>query len=199
MRLLIFTLLYIASLAPAFADACQDRFAQLLVPGNQEVRPVRLHLTQEIVGGKTSLNYHYSDGEGNGMTEMIDPANAPWSLFLGDNMYSSSDKGKNWSFMNSYDAKKSLADTKEKLANDAAKATGVLCAKEEYDGLSHEVVEGNYNSTMVNGAAIYQKFWINPKTGWIVKSYSNLKMAGFESKTTQVVEPYPDLVLPKPE
>jgi len=55
MRLLIFALLYILCVTPTFAESCQDRFAELLVSGNQEMGPVRLHLTQEVVGGNTSL------------------------------------------------------------------------------------------------------------------------------------------------
>ncbi|PHR96778.1 MAG: hypothetical protein COA78_28330 [Blastopirellula sp.] len=199
MKLLIFALLFVISIAPASADTCQDRFTELLVPGNQKMGPVRIHLTQEIVGGKTSINYHYSDGKISGMTEMIDPANDPWSLFLGDNMYRSNDKGKTWSFMNSYDSKKSLADTKKSITSDAAKASGVACGKEEYEGISHEVVEGNYISSMSNGAAIYEKLWVNPSTGWIVKSYRHIKSGGFESKTTQLIELFPNLTLPKPE
>ena len=199
MKLPIFALSIVITATPAFANPCHDRFAELLVPGNQKTGPTRLHITQEIVGGQTSLNYHYSDGKGNGMTEMIDPADQPMSLFLDDNMYSSTDKGKSWSFMNSYDAKKSLADMKKNLTNDAAKATGVLCGREEYKGALHEVVEGNYKSTMVSGSQIYQKYWINEQTGLMVKSYSHLKGNGFESKTTQVIEPYPELKLPNPE
>ncbi len=82
---------------------------------------------------------------------------------------------------------------------DAAKATAVVCGKEEYNGASHEVVEGTYQSSMISGAEFYQKYWINAQTGVIVKSFSHLKSTGFESKTTQLIEPYPDLKLPKPE
>lgn len=199
MRLLIFPLLFVASIVPAFADPCHDRFTELLIGGNQKMGPVRLHITQEIVGGKTSLNYHHSDGEGNGMTEMIEPVDDPWSLFIGDNMYRSDDKGKSWSFINSYDAEKSLADMKVAMTKDAAEAMGVACSEEDLEGVAHEVVEGNYNSTMASGASIYQKYWVNPQTGWIVKSYGHTKSGGFESKTTQLIEPSPDLVLPKPK
>lgn len=199
MRLYILALLLIICTGSAYADSCHSRFVELLVNGNQKVGPVRIHITQEIVGGKTSLNYHHSDGNGNGMTEMIEPAGDPWSLFLGDKMYVSNDKGNNWKYMNSYDAEKSRADTKSALTKDAAKATGISCGEEEFNGTAHEVVEGNYISTMVAGAAIYEKFWVDRQTGWIVKSDRHIKSGGFESNTTQVVELAPDLILPKPE
>lgn len=199
MRLSIFTLIFVSCTSSAHADICQNRFAELLVNGNQRMGPVRIHITQEIIGGKTSLNYHHSDGEGNGMTQMIDPAGDPWSLFLGDKMYRSDDEGTNWNYINSYDAKKSRVDVKLALKNDAASATGFSCSEDEFNGTSHEIVEGNYVSTMIAGAAIYDKFWVSLQTGWIVKSYRHIKSDSFESNTTQVIELAPKLILPKPE
>ncbi len=199
MRLFISTLIFVACTGSVYADSCQNRFTELLVSGNQNMGPVRIHITQELVGGKTSLNYHHSDGDGNGMTEMIEPTDDPWSLFLGDKMYMSNDKGKNWKYMNSYDAKKSRTDTKSTLTKDAAKATSVSCGEEKFNDTSHEVVEGKYVSTMVSGAAVSEKFWVSRKTGWIVKSHRHLKSGNFESYTTQVIELAPNLVLPRPE
>ncbi len=131
MRLFLFALIFVTCTGPANANSCKNRFVELLVNGNQKMGPVRIHITQEIVGGKTSLNYHHSDGDGNGMTEMIDPAGDPWSLFLGDKMYMSNDRGKNWKFLSSYDAEKSRADTKSALTKDAATADGISCGEEE--------------------------------------------------------------------
>lgn len=199
MRLMISAVLVVVWAVPAFADPCEDRFAELLINGNQEMGPVRIHITQEIVGGTTSLNYHHSDGDGNGMTEMIDPAGDPWSLFLGDKMFRSDDKGKTWSYINSFDAEKSRTDMKSAMTTDLSSASGVMCGEEDMDGVSHEVVEGSYLSSMLSGGAIYTKYWVNPENGWVVKSYSHIQSGGFESKTTQLIEPSPDLVLPKPE
>ncbi len=199
MRFFLFALVFVTCTASANANACKDRFVELLVNGNQKMGPVRIHITQEIVGGKTSLNYHHSDGDGNGMTEMIDPAGDPWSLFLGDKMYMSNDKGKSWKFLSSFDAEKSRADTKSALTKDAATSDEIACGDEELNGTSHEVVEGKYVSSAVSGASIHQKFWVNRETGWIVKSFSHIKSGSFESNTTQVIELAPNLTLPKPE
>lgn len=199
MRLALLALILVTCTGSAFADSCQKRFADLLVNGNQKMGPVRLHITQEIIGGKTSLNYHHSDGDGNGMTEMIEPANDPWSLFLGNKMYVSTDKGNNWKYLSSYDAEKSRADTKSAMTKDVAKATQLSCGKEDFNGSPHEVVEGKYISSMVSGAEIYEKLWVDLKTGWIAQSYRHIRSSGFESKTTQVVELSPNLKLPDPE
>lgn len=198
-RLLGAFCLVLATSSTTMAGPCEDRFAELLVNGNADQGPVRIHITQEIVGGQTTKNYHYSDGKFNGMTEMIDPAEMPWSLFIGDKMYMSNDKGKTWSFMNSYDAEKGRADMKVALSKDGAEATDVVCGKEDADGVSFETVEGNYKSSMSGGAAIFQKYWVNTASGWIEKTFMHTKMSGFESKSTQVIEPYSDFVLPKPE
>ena len=199
MRRFILAMIFAASTGSAFADNCQERFSTLLVHGNHKMGPVRIHITQEIVGGKTSVNYHHSDGEGNGMTEMIEPASDPWSLFLGNKMYMSSDKGGNWKYINSYDAEKSRASTIAALTKDATIAVELTCGDEEIDGISHETVEGTYVSSMLSGAKIYNKYWVNKQTGWILKSYSHTKSGSFESKTTQVIEQVPSVELPKPE
>lgn len=180
------------------ADQCHDRFSDLLVNGNDYAGPVRLHITQEIVGARTTLNYHYSDGEGNGMTEMIDPVDDPWSLFVGDNMYMSTDKGNTWKFINSFDAEKNRENAKVALSNDLSSATDVKCGEEILDGTSYEIVEGNYIASAINGADIYEKLWVDPTSGWIAKSYRHMRSPAFESKTTQVVEAAPEFVLPTP-
>lgn len=198
-RLLAGFCLLLLTASAGTAGECEDRFSELLINGNADQGPVRIHITQEIVGGQTTINYHYSDGKFNGMTEMIDPVDMPWSLFIGDKMYMSNDKGKSWSFMNSYDAKKGRADMKVAMTKDAGEASEIVCGQEVVDGVSYETVEGNYKSSMINGAAIFQKYWVNAASGWIEKSFMHTKMSGFESKTMQVIEPYTDFVLPKPE
>ncbi len=189
----------IAATTAASAGPCEERFSQLLLTGNVGQGPVRILINQEIVGGAKTVNYHYGDGNNNGMTEMVDPVDMPWSLFLGDKMYSSSDKGKSWSFVNSYDAEKARAEMQAALTSDAAEATGVLCGEESVDGVNYEVVEGSYKSSMSAGAGISQKYWINKNSGWITKTFMHIKMTGFESMSTQVIEPWPDLVLPEPK
>jgi hypothetical protein len=62
MKLLVSIALLAISTVPVLADPCHDRFSDLLINGNSDMGPSRVHITQEIVSGKTSLNYHYSDG-----------------------------------------------------------------------------------------------------------------------------------------
>ncbi len=187
------------STSAVLADECHDRFSELLVNGSAQEGPLRLYITQEIVGGKTSLNYHHSDGNNNGMTEMIDPEGDPWSLFIGDNMYSSTDKGQSWKLINTWDAEKSRNDMKAALTKDSADAKDISCGQDEIDGKQHDVIKGTYTSSMTGGATIAQTYWVDPSTGWLAKSYSHYQSEHFESKTTQVVQPATLMELPSPE
>ena len=71
------------------------------------------------------------------------------------------------------------------------------CGSEELDGVLHETAEADYSNAQMNSEH-HEKFWVNPKTGWISKSVGKMKMGAFESTTTQLVEPAPDLSLPTP-
>ena len=183
----------------ANADPCQDRFAELLVSGFEDKGPTLIHITQEIVGGQTSVTWHHSDGNGNGMSEVIEPDGSPWSLFLNGKMYTSADKGKNWTFMSAFDGAAARAKNKAAMIKDAATVRDLSCTQADLNGAVHEVVEGTYTSSVIAGAEIFEKTWVNPKTGAITQSYRHVMMDSYQTKTTQVIEPHPDLNLPNPE
>jgi len=201
MKTVIAALLLAVMGQSAFAETCEDGFARLLAERNPDRGPVRIHIFQEIVGMMKSENYHYSMGNGtmDGMTEMIEPENMMWSLFLGNKMYSSSDKGKTWDFVREMDAASDPEAVKAKLREDAKTASGVACASEELDGKAFDTVEGDYVSSMLQGASVHQKYWVEPDTGIIGKVTTNTKAQGVESNFTQIIEPWTDPKLPTPE
>lgn len=181
------------------AETCAERFAALLTDQSPRKIAVRMHNTTVMHEmAKTMTNYHYSDTNGDGMSEMIDPPDDPWSLFIGDNMYMSKDKGQSWSFMNSYDKKTYMADYMVTFKQDLAAGRDFACGEEELDGRMVETVEGTYISTASQGAEIRQKLWIDRETGLTVKSYLRSDGAGGIIETTSLIEPWPDLVLPTP-
>ncbi|WP_439140850.1 hypothetical protein [Planktotalea sp.] len=183
----------------AHAQTCEDHFAKLLINGNQDFGPTQMHITQEIVGVRTSITQHNDTGNGNGMSKAIDPESDPWTLFANDKMYMSHDKGATWGFVTDFDGEKGRADHKQAMTRDAKTARDVSCAKETSNDTLKDVVAGTYDSSVIEGAEIYEKFWVNPETGFIAQSYRYVKSTGFETKTTQVVTLNPDFVLPKPE
>jgi hypothetical protein len=184
---------------PAQSETCEEKFARLEIDGNDDNTPVRITITSETPGGQVTKNYHYSDANRDGMTEMIDPADMAWSLFVGNDMYSSNDKGKTWSHMNTWDKEKSTADMKTGMRNDMATASGIACGEEELDGTLFETVEGSYGSSMLQGAKTWSKFWVSQSNGKIVRKDGITESAGGQYKSTQIIEPWPDFVLPNPK
>ena len=141
------------------AETCEEKFVRLLVDGNPDFGPMRLHIFSEIKGVQKSEGYHYSKGDGSidSMSTTIEPENTPWSLFLGMKMWMSTDKGKSWNFVRELDAQSDPKAVKEALRKDAGTAANVACGEEEIDGVAHEMVEGDYNSSGLQGAVAHQK------------------------------------------
>jgi hypothetical protein len=185
---------------PAHADevACMARFKELVVEGNPDQGPVRLHIFQESAGQKTE-NYFYSPGDrsGDGMSEPIEPKGM-WSLFRDNKMWFSND-GKTWQFGREMDAAADPEAVKDGLRKDAETAANVSCKSEELDGVMHDVVAGEYNSSGLQGAPYKVKYWIRQDTGHVARHESQSSMSGMNFKTLQIVEPWPDLKLPDPE
>jgi hypothetical protein len=187
--------------APAQADdaACVERFKQLLVDGNPGKGPAKAHVTQSFGTMQTENNF-YSLGAGStdGLMEPVKGMGDAQVLFRNGKMYTSSDKGKTWTFVRELDKASSPEAVKEKLKADADTATEVSCGTEQLDGVEHETVEGTYVSSTAQGATIKARYWVNPETGWMRKAVTSSTMGGADSVTTQMIEPMPDLVLPDP-
>lgn len=114
-------------------------------------------------------------------------------------MYMSHDKGATWGFVTDFDGEKGRADHKQAMTRDVKTARNVSCVQETLNDTLKDVVAGTYDSSVIAGAEIYEKFWVNSETGFIAQSFRHVKRTGFETKTTQVVTLNPDFVLPEPE
>jgi hypothetical protein len=193
---------FVLAAAPAQADeaACKERFVKLLVGGNASTEPVRIHVTQTYAGNTTE-NYFYSMGpdSGDGMMQPLKNSGSMWVMFRDRKMYTSQDGGKTWKFGRELDAASDPAVTKEKLRTDSATAANTVCGEDALDGVAHETVEGEYVSSLMQGAKVYHKYWVNRDTGWISKTVTRSMAAGKESIGTQVLEPAPGFELPKVE
>lgn len=184
----------------ALAETCEEKFVRLLGEGKPDSGPVRLHIFQELKGYPKSENYYYSMGNDvmAGMQEPIEPKNGMWTLFLDNKMYTSMD-GKVWTFGRVLDAQSDPEAVAETQRKDAKTSVNIVCGEEDLDGVPHETLEGDYNSSGLQGAVVHTKYWINRETQWMSKNYIQSNANGIESHWTEIIEPWPDLVLPNPE
>ncbi len=188
----------ICTLEVASAKSCREKFVELLTKGNAE-GPVKIHATQEIVGGPTTTNYFYQLETGHWMTEMIEPANQAWVLTYNDTMFTSNDKGETWQKLRELDSSANAENTNQNLLENAATTREEVCGSEEIDGVTYSTVEATYDHLQNFKTENRHKYWVDPDTGWIARAYYHIKATGFESKTTQLISKAPDLQLPKPE
>ena len=200
MKKLLLSFLF-SSLAPvqfANADECMDRFKELMM-GQLERGAVKIHITQQMKGAPATKNWHYNNGEGHWMTEMIDPVDMPWSMAHENRFYSSADQGKTWKFVSEMDDAAAKQKAREMLEQDAATASNASCGSEELEGTTYETVSGTHVSSVMQGAEVSHKYWVNPDDGWIARLDSTTSGNGFEMTTSQVLEPASDLQLPVPK
>ena len=184
----------------AHADdaACVARFKELLVEGNPGDGPTRNHVTQTYAGNTTE-NYFHSMGSntGEGVMQPLKNMGPMWVMFRDRKMYTSMDEGKSWKFGRELDAVSDPAVTRVKLAEDAKTASGIACSEEEFNGATHQTVQGEYVSSLLNGGTVFHKYWVNTETGWISKTETRSTVAGNESLAIQVLEPAPEFEFPK--
>jgi len=190
--------LSLAAVQPGVAETCQERFTRLLIDGNGD-DPVKIHVTQEIKGGATSKNYFYQRVPGHWMTEMIEPADQDWALTHDNVLYTSSDKGKSWKKARAVDSAATAKASKESLMESAKTVTNAACGQEELDGATYDTVEADFETLRGFKTKNHYKYWVDPASGYISKATYDVKAKGFESFTTQLVAPAPDLTLPTPE
>lgn len=196
MRFVLASVLLLAAIQPSVAETCHEKFVRLFTERNGK-GPVKIHVTQEIKGGPTTTNYNYQNGTGHWMTEAIEPANMPWSLVYDNTMFASSDRGKTWVRIRKLDSQQRAGDVEKDLQDTVATVKNAACGSQDLDGVAHETVAADYAYPKYNSEH-RDTYWVNPATGWIAKSTTETRQAGFESSTTQLMEPAPGLLLPTP-
>ncbi len=159
--------------------------------------PTKIMVTQQIKGGAKTVNWNHQDGKGNWLTEMIEPANAQWSMGLNNVLYTSTDKGETWTKVRDMGDQNSAHENA--LKERSATVKNAKCDKADLDGVVHETVEAEYKMLGAFEAVGYDKFWVNPATGYVPRLETIMKSTAFESFVEQVLEPAPKLVLPTPE
>ncbi|MEM9278234.1 MAG: hypothetical protein AAGA76_06650 [Pseudomonadota bacterium] len=195
-KYILTALILLAGTQIAVADSCSEKFIRLMTDRAAK-EPTKILITQEIKGGAKTVNWNYQDGEGNWLTEMVEPANAQWSMGLNNILYSSADKGKTWSKIR--DMGEQNDAHQKSLEERSATVENAICGTAELDGVMYETVEADYKMLGSFNADIHDKFWVNPETGYVKRLETAMKNTAFESFVVQVLEPAPDLVFPTPE
>ena len=182
---------------PAVADACLDRFVKILTDVSEK-GPVKIHVTQQYKGAPETENVHYSLSGDHWMTQMLKPANAPWSLGYKGALFTSSDKGKTWRKMRAMPMP-TPEERLKALKKSAKTARNTKCGTEMLDGAIYDTVEGDYTFSGGMKIEYHHKYWITPDTGFIRKAVYTFRSRAISGQVTQFIEKAPGLTLPKPE
>lgn len=192
---IVFSLLA-ASVQPALAESCKDKFVALMVLGNKN-QPAKTHIVTQV-GNLTSENEFWFKSADHYMTVVSKPS-SQWVLGYNNTLYFSLDEGKNWKKLRTMDtaanAKAAIASAKK----NAKTATNAKCGKEKHNGKEHDTVEADFKSGAALKTANHYKFWVNRETGRIAKAFYKITSAKSVQTTTQTITPAPDLKLPTPE
>lgn len=180
----------------ASAETCEEKFTRLLVEGNGE-GPVKLIATQGMKGGMKTVNEFRMDGEGNWITEMIDPPTMPWSMVRDDVMYTSADQGESWTKVREVESEANSENARAALRADASTARDVSCSSETMDGGIVETVSGTYTSSTLQGAEVTNA-WFLTADGWIARHTSFIKAPSYEMEIEQVLEQVESVEIPSP-
>jgi len=184
-----------AGIQSVVAEGCEEKFIRLMTDRTTS-EPTKILVTQEIKGGVKTVNWNYQDGKGNWLTEMVEPANAQWSMGLNNVLYSSADKGKTWTKVRDMDTQNEVHQ--KSLDERAATIKNAVCQEAEIDGVIHETIEADYKMLGSFKADIHDKFWVNTTSNYVSRLETTMKNTAFESFVVQELQPAPDLVFPTP-
>ncbi|MFN0262704.1 hypothetical protein ACKTEK_02385 [Tepidamorphus sp. 3E244] len=184
---------------PAMAEECAGKVARLMVEWTEFREPTVSKMEVVTEGqGKTHSEFAQSAWD-HYLYKPTEPAGGPWYLTHDGTMYQSTDEGGSWVALHSFDKQ----DTREKnIASVEAQAQTVenaVCGEETLDGVAHETLEADTHMSEPTEVHTHAKYWVNKETGFVSKSIITMQQPGFQSTTTQVASPAPDLTLPLPE
>lgn len=200
MRILLLSAAILVAANPAArADACKDRFIENRMASLAAPPPGIGHIVSQTKGGQATENEYWSAAWDHGLFKPIKPANMPWTLTYKGAMYNSTDAGKSWKKVHSFDADKQRAQNNETVKKQLGSAKNVVCGEEEIDGVVHDTFETDQENNEHAHFTTHDKYWVDRKTGYVVKSTTLLKQGNIEMFTTQNWTHRPGLELPVPE
>lgn len=182
---------------PVMAESCKEKFVRLMVYGN-EGQSAKIHIVSEPGGGAKSENDFWIKSPDHYMT-LVEKPSSQWVLAYKNNMHFSLDKGKSWKKLRAIDTAKNRQNSIKNLKENSKTVENAVCGEGAYKGVVHDTVEGDFKSVQGLKSNNHYKYWVDRKTGLIVKATYQTRAKNFDSLTTQTIEPAPDLKLPMPE
>jgi hypothetical protein len=202
-RLAATTLLILAAsgVVPVSADdaACAKRIGDLLKRSVSDVRPGRATMTIEMKGAPAMVSEYLLAGPSHGLHKPVSPPSPSWTLTTPGAMFQSTDGGKTWKKVRTFDAAAQKAQTEKTVAAQAQSITEAVCGNEPIDGVAHDKLEATITNPPPGEFKMRNTYWMNSETGFISKTIMRVVSGGPKSVTTQEWTPAPGLKLPKPE
>ena len=179
------------------AKTCTEKFAELMIGVNQDLSS-EIDITTEPKNGPVQKNKFYYKKVGHWMTVMADPKQ-PRSLAYNNVMYTSSDEGKSWKKIRTMDSEKNNENARKDRIENAKTIRNAICGEEQLDGILVDTVEAEFNAVGSYPSQNRYKYWVNRENGWVPKAIYHTQSSNYESVTTQLSQPAPELQLPMPE
>ena len=182
----------------ALADACADKFVRVLT-GFQDMKPTQAHIVSQMKGQKATENDFLSVSADHYLAKPTKPK-GPWILTYDGAMYQSSDQGKSWKKIRSFDKEKQKAASRKSVQAQAATVRNVVCGEEMLNGVKHETLEADTTNLKPAKFEIHTKYWVDRANGdFVTRADTTMKAANYEIVTSQTWQPAAGLTLPKPE
>lgn len=182
----------------ALADACADKFVRVLT-GFQNMKPTRAHIVSQMKGQPATENDFLSVSADHYMAKPTKPK-GPWVLTYDGAMYQSSDEGKTWKKLRSFDKDKQKAASRKSVKAQAATVRNAVCGEAMLNGVKHETLAADTTNPAPAKFEIHTKYWVDRGNGdFVTRADTTMKTSAYEIVTSQTWQRADGLTLPKPE
>jgi hypothetical protein len=190
--------LLLASTYPGLAEECADNFVRVLT-NSGKMKPNQAHMVSQMTGQPVTENDFLSVAWDHYMVKPTKPK-GPWILTYDGTMYQSSDEGKTWKTIRSFDKNETRASGIKTVKEQAGTVRYAVCGEEELDGVKHETLEADTTNLTPSKFELHTKYWVNRNADdFVTKADTRMKGDGYEVVTTQTWKPAPELTLPIPK
>jgi hypothetical protein len=188
-----------ASIVPAAAqsDACRARFTEFHL-GSLNRTPGESRIVTKS-GPAVTENVFLFLSRDHSLLKPVKPASAPWTLTYMGAIYQSSDQGRTWKKISSFDREAQHAQQIASMKQQTQAARDLECDEQKMGGATYDVYEVKLPMIGQPGIETQNVYMVDRATRIAVQSVTQFKSGGLETITTQHWKLAPNLTLPKPE